>query len=318
MKKNIILLVALMMTIGATAQKNVKLRINHKMNGSAFALNSETTNSLGNKFNFSRAQYYLSNIKIIHDGGQETKATDVYLLVDAAKSVDFDLGSYNVTTIEKIIFSVGVDNAKNHLNPTIYDPSHALAPKSPSMHWGWSAGYRFVAIEGKSGDDLKKTWEFHSLLDKYYYTIYLPATATAVGQSLVITINADYAKAISSIDVSGGIVAHGLEEEELIVLDNFRDSVFSNLDGLLDVEDLVNENFVSFPNPSIDGKVYLNDAILNKVRLVQVTNVLGEKIQEIVIDEQTKYIELTENGVYFFSYFTKQGKVHQQKIMVIK
>ena len=104
MKKNIILLVALMMTIGATAQKNVKLRINHKMNGSAFALNSETTNSLGNKFNFSRAQYYLSNIKIIHDGGQETKATDVYLLVDAAKSVDFDLGSYNVTTIEKIIF----------------------------------------------------------------------------------------------------------------------------------------------------------------------------------------------------------------------
>lgn len=318
MKNLLILITAILFSNGVFAQKTVKVKINHKMNGVAFALNAETSNSLGNKLKFSRVQYYLSNFKIVHDGGKETIVTDKYFLVDASKPLDLDLGMHNVTTIEKIIFSVGVDKDKNHLNPATYAANHALAPKSPSMHWGWTSGYRFIALEGKSGDNLSKTWELHSLFDKYYYTIYLPTTAVASGNDLLITLNADYSKALSSIDVSGGMVVHGEESQDLIVLENFRDSVFSNINGVLKIGEISLDQYKVYPNPSIDGEFQLNNDLVKDASSIKVYDLLGKEIKDIVVDGVQTSFNIPSNGVYFIRLTLRDNSIYSQKLIVNK
>ena len=318
MKNLLILITAILFSNGVLAQKSVKVKINHKMNGVAFALNTETKNSLGNKLNFKRVQYYLSNFKIIHDGGTETEVTDKYFLVDASNAMDLDLGMHNVTIIEKIIFSVGVDKDKNHLNPATYAANHALAPKSPSMHWGWTSGYRFTALEGKSGDNFSKTWELHSLGDKYFYTIYLPTTAVASGNDLLITLNADYAKALSSIDVSGGMIVHAEEKEDLIVLDNFRDSVFSNIDGVLKIGEISLDQYKVYPNPSIDGEFQLNNDLIQDASSIKVYDLLGKEINSISMDEVITSFNIPNNGVYFIRLTLKNNTIYSQKLIVNK
>ena len=318
MKNLLILITAILISSGVFAQKNVKVKINHKMNGVPFALNTETNNSFGNKLNFKRVQYYLSNFKIVHDGGTETTVSDKYFLVDASKSIDLDLGVHNVTTIEKIIFSVGVDKDKNHLNPAIYSDTHALAPKSPSMHWGWASGYRFVAIEGKSGTNLSRTWEFHSLGDKYFYTIYLPTAATANGNELLITLNADYSKALSGINISEGMVVHGEENQDLIVLDNFRDSVFSNLDGVLKIGKISLEQYRVYPNPSSDGEFQINSDIIRDASSIKVYDLLGKEINSISMDEVITSFNIPNNGVYFIRITLKNNTIYSQKLIVNK
>ena len=318
MKKAILLIIIAGLGFSLNAQKQVKVKLNHKMNGVAFSLNTETKNSIGNKIQFTRVQYYLCNFKIVHDGGQETVVPDSHYLVDASINNELDLGTHNVTTIEKIIFSVGVDGSKNHLDPSKYPSSHALAPKSPSMHWGWTSGYRFTAIEGKSGSTLSKFWEIHSLFDKYFHTIYLPTAASEANNILTITLNADYAKSISKVDVSGGLIVHGEEGLDLIVLDNFRDSVFSNESGVLGIDEIEKPILLSYPSPNTSGQFYFNNEVKNKVREIKITNALGTVVKNIEVNKIDTSFELTENGIYFLTYTLNNGKIQSQKVVLTK
>lgn len=36
------------------------------------------------------------------------------------------------------------------------------------MHWGWEAGYRFIALEGKSGPYVNQELQFHCIGDEFY------------------------------------------------------------------------------------------------------------------------------------------------------
>ena len=57
--------------------------------------------------------------------------TDMYLLVRPAVDSMYDLGSHpDITNVESITFSVGVDQAHNHLDPASYPASHPLAPQN--------------------------------------------------------------------------------------------------------------------------------------------------------------------------------------------
>ena len=107
----------------------------------------------------------------MHDTGKISQATGVYILANASQVLEVDLGSFDVTNVEAIKFSVGVNEPENHEDPTKWDSNHPLYPKSPSMHWGWASGYRFVALEGKTGDQLNKTFEIHALGDDNYHKI---------------------------------------------------------------------------------------------------------------------------------------------------
>jgi hypothetical protein len=72
MKKQIIITIALMFIVMVSkAQKNVYFTITHKLSTSDFAFNQTAQNDLMQDFKITRVDYYISSIKIIHDGGME-------------------------------------------------------------------------------------------------------------------------------------------------------------------------------------------------------------------------------------------------------
>ncbi len=236
--------------VSSFAQSDVVLNIEHRINQDPFAFNDARTAPGGYEFDVSRLQYYISDIQIVHDGGQTTDVDDVWLLVNAGNDVDFDLGSHNVTTVEGINFYIGVGPDVNNADPSQWAGSHPLAPQNPSMHWGWSSGYRFVAMEGGAGNNTAYTYEVHALGNNNYNQVQITTDAIDNGGDLEIVVYADYARALNGVDVSSGLILHATNGQAPTFLDNFADHVFFPASAL-GVEDAAFKgSFDVFPNPT--------------------------------------------------------------------
>jgi len=229
MKKQLLGLVVLLLFLSITgfAQNSVQLNIHHKLGVTDFALETSAQNNLEHDLQFSRLQYYISEITLVHDGGMETPINFVWILVNAAESTQVDLGDYNIDSLEMIKFHVGVDKNHNHLDPATYQASHPLAPQFPSMHWGWASGYRFIALEGTAGPNLDQTFELHGLDDDNYFETSIPLNVIASNNEIVVNLDADYTRALEDIAVNAGVIVHGDDAEAKQSLENFRDYVFS-------------------------------------------------------------------------------------------
>lgn len=282
MKQLFIYALVALTSIGASAQTTVKFKINHWLKDQPFAFNQKANNNLDNEFNVTRLEYYISAVSLTHDGGQVTKADDVYILVNGGTAVDVELGKYNITTLESINFSVGVDPGVNNQDPTQWPSNHALAPKSPSMHWGWASGYRFVAIEGKTGSSLNTTYEIHALGNENFFKISIPTKGSMDNGALVIALDADYTEALTNIDVSGGLVLHGTTDQAVRCLRNFTNTVFKSEEGNLNTLGLETAKPVIatslYPNPStgqfsISVPVQTSDEVS-----VSLINAVGETV----------------------------------------
>ncbi len=238
------------LAITTFAQTSVVLNLEHRINQTAFAFNDARSAPGGYEFDVSRLQYYISDIQLVHDGGQTTDVEDVWLLVNAGNDVDFDLGSHNVTTIEGINFYIGVGPDVNNADPSQWASNHPLAPQNPSMHWGWSSGYRFVAMEGGAGNNTAFDYEIHALGNNNYNQVQITTDAIDNGGTLEIVVYADYARALNGIDVSSGLILHATNGQAPTFLDNFADHVFFPASAL-SVEDVAFKgSFDVFPNPT--------------------------------------------------------------------
>lgn len=232
--KNILLffLVTSLCTI-AQSQSELFLRVNHQLDGKPFALNLEATSPMGTNYKLTRLQYYISGIKIIHDGAKEMNLNNVYLFVDPnnpnAKS--FSLGILNgISNIEKIEFAIGVDIASNHLDPASYAASHPLAHKNPSMHWGWTSGYRFIALEGKakrvSGQFLDDI-AIHTVGNVNYKSKTYDVSSKIENGIMYIDMIAEYNMLLDAIIIAGGNSNHGESGSAAELCNNATFKVFS-------------------------------------------------------------------------------------------
>jgi len=254
MKRLILIAISMATFLQVNAQNNITLNINHKLGGSDFAMNQAAKNNMDHDFDITRLEYYISEISLIHDSGLETAIDDMYILVQAQNATTVELGSYDVSSVEKIKFHIGVDRGSNHLDPSTYNASHPLAPKSPSMHWGWTAGYRFVALEGNGGTNLNQLIQLHGLDDANYFTTEIDLDVTAGSGALSIDLDADYTRAMENISVNSGVIVHGANLEAKQCLENFRDHVFSQAgttSSTIDFSEV--NNFDVFPNPIVGG-----------------------------------------------------------------
>ncbi len=320
MKKNLSIVLCLCIGILTTfAQTDVTFNIFHKLGDQDFAFNQSVENDMEHSFQIDRLEYYLSQLSIVHDGGMETTINDLYILVNASEATSISLGNYNINEVEAIRFYVGVNEQSNHNDPASYANDHPLAPKFPSMHWGWVSGYRFVALEGMSGAQLDQNLEVHALGDQNYFQAIIPVVAMADDGMLSIDLNADYIKALKNIELNSGVFNHGFNEEALSLLLNFRSSVFSDANTITSNFDLTNiDQFQVFPNPS-DGKATLNLS-LKEIDNYQISiqTILGTEINffEVQDLESTIALDLKHQGMYFIS-LIKDGKtVLTEKLIV--
>lgn len=169
------------------SQKNVFLGITPKVGGNEISMGANLTDLSGTVFNLDHFDYYLSSIKITHDGGQVLVLPQQVYLIEPDNYTIY-LGLLNVTDIEGIEFGVGVPSNLNTINGqdaidiSAYPEGHPLSFQEPSMHWGWSAGYMHLIVGGlaDSNDDgvPDKVFEIHSLGNNTYATVSLPVTET--------------------------------------------------------------------------------------------------------------------------------------------
>lgn len=302
------------------AQTEVTLNINHKLGLADFAIDMTAQNNLNHDFNVQRLQYYISEIKIVHDGGIETLIEDVHILADAEKTLSKNLGSYNITNVEGVKFSIGVDEVNNHLDPARFRTFEPLGPKSPSMHWGWAAGYRFLAIEGKAGTDLNRTFEIHALGDSNYHQTSIDLSTTAENSAIIIELDADYTRILEDISLKNGVIDHSETGDTAIKsLENFRDFVFTRT-GVSSVNDLAQITaFEVYPNPTTTGQVTVDFSSLeNADYQLQVTNILGQKlhVENIANGKSAIQLNTVAKGVYLMA-LMKEGEILATKKLVI-
>lgn len=318
MKKSLLFLF-LLSTISAFGQNEITLNIFHKLGDEAYQAYQEAENNIGNKFEVKRLEYYVSEISILHDGGVETTIDDLYILVNASEPTNVPLGNYDITTVEAIRFYIGVDEASNHLDPASYDMDHPLAPQFPSMHWGWQAGYRFIAFEGRGGEQLNQIFELHGLGDGNYFATQVDLDLSADNGQININLDADYTRALEDIVVNSGVIVHGTDAEALEALENFRDYVFSPASDIVAVDNMVDVNrFDVFPNPT-KGSATINLSFENiDHSQVLVQTILGTTIQtfEITDMESTLDLDLENQGVYLIS-LLKDGKTVMTERLIV-
>lgn len=300
------------------AQNNIQLEINHKLGAENFAMEQTATNNLESNYHYTRLQYYISQIFIVHDGGTETLMEDTWILVNANNATQVDLGDHNIESVEGIKFSVGVEEAVNHDDPAAWPNGHPLAPIFPSMHWGWAAGYRFIAIEGKGGANFNQTFQLHGLEDSNYFQTELDLTAAPENGVINISLDADYQRALENIDVDGGVIVHGGFGDAVVALENFRDHVFS-ASGVTSTVDFSEVNdFQIFPNPVMDGQAtFLVNSNENLTYEVAVTDVLGRTVQyfPMVQSKQSVTMKLENSGLYIVSLIKEGEAVITKKLM---
>jgi hypothetical protein len=312
----------LMLSFSVFAQNTLQLNINHKLGTDAFAMNAAAQNNMSDDFNVTRLEYYISEITITHDGGTETSISNVYALVNASNTTTVDLGSQTITSVEGVNFYIGVDANSNHLDPASYQMSHPLAPKNPSMHWGWTAGYRFIAMEGKGGSSLNQTFELHGLGDVNYFKAVIPFTtaATAVNNEIILDIDADYTRVLENISVNSGLIVHGENGAAKTALENMRDYVFtqsSTVSSTLDFSEV--SSFTVFPNPTIDGITKLIVTTSEEMTYqVMVTDIVGKQVAFFneVRSNTTLELNLENTGLYFVSLMKEGQAVLTEKLMV--
>ncbi len=324
MKSLITILAIASLCLQSIAQVPVELKFNHKLQSNTFAFNESSTNNLNEQFTVTRLEYYISKISVTHDNGQVTEVKDVYALINPSNTQNVDLGELNISSVEAINFSVGVDPGVNNEDPTQWPMSHPLAPKSPSMHWGWSAGYRFVALEGKCGNDLNLELGIHALGNKNYFDLSIPTSSKDVNGTLVIELNADYSKALKGLSIASGLVNHGEDLEAKDLLINFRNEVFSSLNGdknTLSTEDFTRAsvtNLNAFPNPTTGSvTVQINNISYENITY-DVVDITGKVItQNVAITENNTTIIIDETGVYFISIYQNNVPIATKRILKI-
>ncbi|MGD1844182.1 MAG: MbnP family protein [Salibacteraceae bacterium] len=287
MKSIFTTLMALFVVHLCIGQTNVFLKIDHQLGNQGFAFDQPASNNLSNPFEVTRLQYYIAEIRLVHDGGQEIQIPNTWLLVDAQDMVYEDLGAHNITTLEGIKFGIGVEAAYNNLDPSTYVAGHPLALHLPSMHWGWTAGYRFVALEGYSGSNFDELMQVHALGNANYFQTSITTPGYMIDGNLVIDLDADYERSLEDIDLSqGGVNSHGMSGPAVVLLENFRDHVFTEGDGTpVSVSDNLapTNRFSLFPNPLNIGAKLNIKGDLPAGALARIVDISGRQVGDFPI-----------------------------------
>jgi hypothetical protein len=213
----------------------LSLHLHHKVGSANFALNTNFTDGFGTVFYFTRAEFYVSNFGAYDHDDSLVYAPNSYYVVRPT-TTEIALGAPGVSHIHELGFYVGVDSATNHTDPTTYDASSALYPQSPSMHWSWSSGYIFIAIEGVADRNADGTpeaaFQLHIGMDNLRRMVTLPVHTDILNDTENMAhIEIDYLRFLDGVNLS-------LTTSQTHTMDNMMlaTSIANNVDSVFVVE----------------------------------------------------------------------------------
>lgn len=295
------------------AQSNLYLSFKPKCTGADLALGTTVEDLNGVKMEIGDFNYYISNIHVIYDGGQDMDFSDTILLVKADAHT-FQLGSgLNIPNIEQINFSVGVPQAVNHLDITQYPSGHFLSFQTPSMHWGWTSGYKFLLVDGlgdSNGDDTPETlFQLHDLGDANFKNVQLPLVATYGNDSQVdIVVNCNLDEWIYGANPGSVGVQHGTTGINASTMSNVNDRAVFTAPATASITEETNVGVLYFVNQVAGVKVTWKE--MSAIDSYQMMDVSGKVISQSKVSDanQTILVNDLSKGSYIFSIFNKDGK----------
>ncbi|OSZ82450.1 hypothetical protein CAP35_04050 [Chitinophagaceae bacterium IBVUCB1] len=125
---------------------SVELMIDNRVKTEDLVLDTKWyTNHLGDSFQISKFNYYVTNIKLI--GGSNYAEPESYHLVEESKSSSqvFTIKNIPNGTYTGISFMIGVDSLRN-----VSGAQTGALDASNGMFWSWNSGYIQLKMEGKA------------------------------------------------------------------------------------------------------------------------------------------------------------------------
>lgn len=140
---------------------NMRIEITNQVGFKNLVLNNVWyLNANGDSFKVTTYKYYVSNISLTREDGEEIWLPDTYFLVDASKPESSFLPLSNVPAghYKALSFLIGVDSLHN----TTGAQQGALDP-ALGMIWTWNTGYIMAKMEGisPSSPAANKLLSFH-------------------------------------------------------------------------------------------------------------------------------------------------------------
>lgn len=319
MKKILILPAIFLFVFITQAQKNVFLDVAPMFQNTNLEMNVNYTAWNGKTFKLDHFDYYLSNVELTYDGGQTVLIDSVFLVEPQYHTLL--LGNFDISQIETIKFIVGVPKPLNTqagsqaIDISLYPENHPLSFQSPSMYWGWAAGYMHMIIGGFADDNgdgnLEAYFELHNLGNQNQILVEFPniiQTNTSSSQ-IDIFMNCQVDRWINTVPLSTVGVLHGETGMNATILNNaLTENVFIQ-PANASIESLNSNSKIYFQNHSEGIAVFW--AEIKDLNQIRVFDLNGRSIKQIESNLKNGSFKLDylQSGYYLIQFYNENNRL---------
>lgn len=173
----ILLILALAFSAKATIAAPLRLSFTHTVGDQPLQLDSLRYQNAGEeRYSFTRLSYLISEIAFESEEGEWLPTSDSSAFIDANKRIlDFDT-ELPPNKYRSLRFSIGLPPEVNHSDPAQYPAKHSLNPDFNRLHWTWTTGYIFMALEGRfyKNDNSLDSYVYHFANDPNKTVVNIP------------------------------------------------------------------------------------------------------------------------------------------------
>lgn len=322
--KRYTLIFSILIGLHTWAQKNVFLNLQPVFGNQTFVLNQTFIGNDAIAVELEHFNYYLSDVILFHDNGQQTNLpSDIWLVTPTQHSLY--LGYLNVNQIDSINFTVGVPKRYNTQDGALaqdistYPETHPLSFQSPSMYWGWSFGYMHMIVGGNAdsnNDNIPNAYfELHNLGDNNQQNVRLNTVQTLVGNQIDLNFNCHVDRWLNQINLAQIGVVHGQAGPNLTILQNVNSQEVFTLAANAGLSNETSNLIRWIQTPDFIS-VNTNDNL--QINYYQLYASNGQKILDLQVQESIAQVALNQldSGLYLLKVNISNGQ--QQTIRFVK
>jgi len=314
--RNLFLTLLLSTAISSWAQKNIFLNLTPLFGNQNFALNQTFIGNDGVAVQIQDFNYYLSDVHIFHDNGQQTNLpTSIWLVTPT--QYNLYLGYLAVNQIDSINFTVGVPKRYNTQAGALaqdistYPETHPLSFQSPSMYWGWSFGYMHMITGGKAdsnNDGIPDAYfELYNLGNNNQQSVTLPTIQTSQGSQTDLYYNCHIDRWLNQMPLSSVGILHGETGLNQSVMQNVNTQAVFTLNPSATIQE--NDNlFVSWKQNATE--ITIQGLQNQSIKNYQVFSNTGQKFLDHQVNTPSASVPLEQlqSGLYLINMEMNNGK----------
>ena len=319
------LLIILLFPILGFSQKALFLTLKPVFGTQDYQTQTNYVGNNGKVVKLEYLKYYLGDLSIVHDGGQILDLSEsVYLIGDTTFTLF--LGQQSVNQIEEVNFLVGVPSRFNTQagslaqDISLYPETSPLSFQSPSMYWGWAAGYMHMVVEGKADGNNDQNPEALFQLHNFGDHSQAPVNVTNVIQTntnatqIDVFLNCHIDRWLNNINLASVGILHGEDGLNLEVMQNVLSQNVFDQPANASVTSLT-KDIVQFS--SQQGAIQCAWTGLEKGLTLNLIDQSGSLLRSQSISGQGQFAwSALSAGIYFIQYTDQEGLTQSRQVYV--